>query len=138
MMPKKYAILLALVLIVAIGVPAAYASLNDTQQSQVNQLYKQMLDIRKQIVDKYVDAGQITPDQGNAIKKQIDRMYDYSVKNGGGFGPGMMGGAGGMMGGAGAMMGSGGCGGYGSPGGDVPDGSATPQKAVTRGFYSEL
>ena len=126
-MSKKLTILLAVILILAVSVPVAYAAISDNQQKEINQLAKQMLEIRKQIVDKYVAAGQITPEQGKQIKSQIDQMYKNHSENGGFAGPGMMGGG---------MMGRGGCGGMGGGGSSAP---ANPEKKnFKRGIYNSL
>jgi len=120
-MKRKLIIGLVAVLTLAFAVPTAFAAITDQQKQEIDALYKQMFELRKQIIQKYVDGGEITKEQGDTLKKNIDKAYEYRKKNGTGFGPGaggcggpgmeemhnsMMGGTGGMMGGFGGMMGT--------------------------------
>ncbi|KKM10304.1 hypothetical protein SY88_14725 [Clostridiales bacterium PH28_bin88] len=58
----------------------------------MNSLYQQMFQLRKQIIDKYVEGGEITPEQAKGLKDNLDYMEKYQRENGYGFG--MMGSAG--------------------------------------------
>lgn len=59
----------------AFAVPAfaAITGFTDVQKQQINDLQKQIAELQKQLVDKYVDAGQITADQGNTLINRIDK-----------------------------------------------------------------
>nr|WP_277998871.1 YckD family protein [Moorella sulfitireducens] len=79
--------------------PVAYAAVTDQQKAEIDALYQQIIELRQKIVDKYVEAGELTNEQGEAIKEGIRNMEEYHSKYGivpgachGGAGYGMMGG----------------------------------------------
>lgn len=100
----------ATLLAAALAVPAFAATLSDTQKGQINDLYDQIANLRKQVVQKYVDSGVLTKDQGDQALKNIDNATKYQKDNSDnpGYGPGSGCGGGGfgMMGGngGGGMM----------------------------------
>lgn len=114
-MKKKLIIALATLLVLALAVPALAAAvapgtLSQDQAKEITNLHKQMMDIRKQMVDKYVEYGQLTPEQGKQIKANIDSRQQYFEKNPGQFkGMGRMGGCRQGGGGMGPGMGGTGC-----------------------------
>lgn len=111
-MKKKILIGLVTAALAAVLAVPAFAAISDTQKNDINGLYGQIAELRKQIVDKYVDAGEITNEQAQAIKENIDQAAKYQEEAGGFAGPGVgcgggaAGGGYGMMGGNG-MMGAG-------------------------------
>jgi len=111
--------IVAVLLVIALAVPA-FAAITDVQKEEINGLYQQIAELRKQIVQKYIDAGEVTKEQGDLIQKNIDEATKYQQENGGAFGPGWGCGGGGMMGGygGGGMM-NGYGGGYGMMGGQT-------------------
>ncbi|MFZ5639250.1 MAG: DUF2680 domain-containing protein [Bacillota bacterium] len=100
-MKRKIIIAVAAVLVLAVMAPAAFAALTDKQQDEVNKIYQQMNELRKQLIQVYVDAGQLTPEQGKQLQEQ---------QVGPGNGPGFGRGAGRGFGGFGPGFGGGGCG----------------------------
>lgn len=109
-MSKKVLISLLVVGIMLIAVPIVLGATDNAKLQEITKIQQQLLDLRKQLVQKYVEDGQITPDQGKAMQDRMDQGYKYAEENGfqpgpgcggGGFGPGMMSGGGGrgMMGG---------------------------------------
>jgi hypothetical protein len=98
---RKIIIAVATVLVLAVMAPAAFAALTDKQQDEVNKIYKQMDELRKQLIQVYVDAGQLTPEQGKQLQER---------QVGPGNGPGFGRGAGRGFGGFGPGFGGGGCG----------------------------
>jgi hypothetical protein len=87
------------------GASAAFATTDSSKLAEIKDLYTQMFNIQKQIVDKQVEAGTITQDQANTMKDAIDQRAQYNsqaIDNGQAFGPGF-----------GGRMGGYGCGGYG-------------------------
>lgn len=126
-MKKKLVTLVLGAAVVLAAAPSAFAALTNTQQAEVDKLEAEIANLRKQVVQKYVDSGQITSEQGKAIQQRIDTAVKNGTTNGSVYGmPGFGGGRGGCGGpGAGAgMFGGfgGGCGG-GANAGSAP---ATP------------
>ncbi len=97
-MTKKLVLALTAVLVVAFAVPA-FAAMTDTQKKEIVDLQKQIAALKKQVVQKYVDSGEITKDQGKTIQDNIDKWQDYAEQNPGAIGPvgGGCGGGAGMM-----------------------------------------
>lgn len=78
----------------------APAALTPQQIDELRPLYQQMVDVQKQILQKYVDFGYITQAAADQRAAWLQQMMDYRLQNG--YGPGfgmMMGGGPGMMGG---------------------------------------
>lgn len=106
----------AALLLAAFALPSFAATLSSSDTKEINSLYDQIANLRKQIVQKYVDSGTLTKTQGNQLKENIDNAAKFQEQNsanpgsaagygcgvGGAGGYGMMGGYGsgyGMMGG---------------------------------------
>ncbi|MFZ3172333.1 MAG: YckD family protein [Carboxydocellales bacterium] len=85
-MTKKLVLALTVALLIAFAVPA-YAAMTDGQKKEVLDLHKQMAALRKQVVQKYVDSGEITKEQGKTIQENIDQRTDYLAKNPDAIGP---------------------------------------------------
>jgi len=103
---KMFIGILCAALVLAIAIPA-FAAVSDTQKNDINNLLSQITELRKQILDKYVESGVITQEQADLRKKNIDQATEYRAENPdligpgygcGGYGNGMMGGRG-FMGG---------------------------------------
>ncbi len=111
-MKKLFTGMVTAALVAALAVPA-FAGISDTQKKEISDLYSKIGELRKEIVQKYVDAGEITKEQGTALKENIDRATEYQEENSGNAGPGLGCGGYGMMGGYGMGAGYGGMmGGY--------------------------
>lgn len=97
-MTRKLIIALTALLVIAFAVPA-YAAITDGQKKEILDLQKQMAALKKQIVQKYVDSGEITKEEGKTIQDNIDKWQDYAEKNPDAIGPigGGCGGGQGMM-----------------------------------------
>lgn len=106
-MRKKVLIAIAVVVLMALMVPAAYAAISDQQKDDIKAIYQQMFTLRKQMVDKYVEAGEITKTEGDAWKARIDAAQKNSEANGYAPGPGNGGGCGMGSGSGGRGMGFG-------------------------------
>lgn len=95
-MRKKTVIILATLLIAALvilamAMPGAFAALTDPQQKELDTLYQKLLDIQKQIVQKKVEFGIITSEQGEWQLDHLNLMYKYRGKQqpgSQGYGPG--------------------------------------------------
>lgn len=120
-MSKKVLIAIAVVVLMALAVPTAYAAISDKQKDDIKAIYKEMFSLRKQMVDKYVEAGEITKDEGDAWKARIDTAEKNREANGYAPGPGYGRGRGGGRGCGGGGYG-GGYGGYGGGPGYGPQG----------------
>lgn len=110
-MTKKILIPLLVVGLLLMSVPVVLGA-SDQGKEDIAKLQKQIFDLKKQLVQKYVDNGQITVEQGKLMEQRMDQAYKNAEQNGftpgagcGGYGGGMMGG--GMMGGPGAGYGYG-------------------------------
>lgn len=125
---KKLIAVFATVLVLALAVPALAAvnnppanPLTADQAREIAALHKQMLNIKKQMIDRLVEFGRLTPEQGEQAKQRITERQQYIEQNpeaigwgncpnyGGCWGRGGRGGWGGF----GGMMGP--RGGYGGP-----------------------
>lgn len=91
-MNRKYLLLvLAFLLITSISVPAAYANISNGQQKAIQDIYNRISENEKQLVQEYVNAGQITKEQSELMKKRIDQANQYRINgttNNGVDGPG--------------------------------------------------
>ncbi|OEH84529.1 hypothetical protein BHU72_08450 [Desulfuribacillus stibiiarsenatis] len=110
-MKKSLIVFAALAVIIAFAVPGVFAA-TTPQQQEIDAIQKQMIELRKQLVDQYVAAGQITKEQADLMKQRLDAAPQTSGELQRGFGRGM--GRGGC-GQAGPGV-AGGCGGPGSCG----------------------
>lgn len=115
-MKKKLLTLVLGAAVVIAAAPSAFAALTNPQQAEVNKLQNEIANLRKQVVQKYVDSGQITAEQGKAMQQRIDAAVQSETTNGSVYGvPGFGGGQGGCgRSGANLGGGQGGCGGPGS------------------------
>ena len=95
---KKITILIALALVLLTAVPVFAA---DEGGSSLSDLYDQLLQAKKQVIDSYVENGIITQEQGDAMKERMDLNFQARSVNGFGYGRGFMGGYGRGFGGCG-------------------------------------
>ncbi|MGE5577251.1 MAG: YckD family protein [Syntrophothermus sp.] len=95
-MRKRIAIAVVVALVLALSVPTVFAAVNAPQQLSASQqqelkgLYTQMLDLEKQMIQKRVEFGWITKQQGDWMIQNLEARKEYLQKNGfdGWFGPG--------------------------------------------------
>ncbi|MDQ0287693.1 hypothetical protein J2Z49_002824 [Desulfofundulus luciae] len=84
-MKKKLVIILATILILAMAVPAlaatVSAALTPEQAKELSALHQQIINLRKQMVDKYVEYGRLTPEQGQQIKANLDARQKFFAEN---------------------------------------------------------
>lgn len=79
----------------AVAPPAPTLTLQ--QVEELRPLYQQLIDVHKQILQKYVDYGYITQNYADQRVAWMQQMMEYRLQNGYGPGFGMMGGGPGMM-----------------------------------------
>jgi predicted PurR-regulated permease PerM len=91
---KKLIAALTTLLVLALAAPALAATLTPEQSQEIVKLHQQMLELKKQIIDKYVEYGSLTPEQGQQIKARIEAIQKFLQENPDwfsqcpGFGPG--------------------------------------------------
>ena len=73
-------------------VAAAQQELTTQQQADLQESYQQMIDLRKESIDKLVADGLLTAEQGQLEKDRLDAMAQYHAENGYTYGYGAMGG----------------------------------------------
>lgn len=115
-MLKKVTVLTLVVLLMATFVSYAFAATTSNTSDKYVELQKQMLELRKQVIDEWVANGDITAEQGKLMKENID-LRIKALEDGTftpGFGRGFRGGWG--RGGCGFGGGFGGCWGAGATG----------------------
>lgn len=105
-MQRRFIVVLAALLILALAVPAVAATVGNAgnpaanadnpavnpltpeQAREIAGIHKQMLELRKQMVDKFVEYGRLTPEQGRQIKERINARQQYIEENPGAYLPG--------------------------------------------------
>lgn len=90
-MNKKYLLLVLAVLLITSIVPAAYANISNSQQKAIQDINNRISENEKQLIQEYVNAGQITKEQGELMKKRIDQASQYRINgttNNNVYGPG--------------------------------------------------
>ncbi len=78
-MRGKLLIIVVVVLSLAIVVPTALAALGDNQKQELKGLYLQMLDVQKQIIQKKVQFGLLTREQGDELVRRLEENQKYLV-----------------------------------------------------------
>jgi hypothetical protein len=107
-MSKKLIVSLLVVGLLLLSVPMALAANDKLQNPEIAKLQQQIHDMQKQLIQKYVDNGKFTSEQGKSIQERMDKGFQNAQENG--FQPG----AGCASGGSGLSNG-GCCGGLGGP-----------------------
>ncbi len=100
-MSRKWIIGLLVVAMLVLGVSYAMAAVPETTQKEIDGIYQKMIELQKELIQKYVDAGLLTPEQGKYMLENLELRAKY--RSNFGFGRGFGWGMGGMMGGG--MMG---------------------------------
>ncbi len=83
-MKKKFFIIAATAALLAMAIPAFAAATNgltSEQAKKINALQQQIIELRMQMVDEYQSAGQITEEQADAMKNNIQNHLDYLENN---------------------------------------------------------
>jgi len=73
-MKKTLIIIGALVVIMAVVVPAALA-MTDPQQAELTALHQQMHELRLQILDKQVEAGLVKAEDAAEIRERMEQSW---------------------------------------------------------------
>ncbi|HBQ28837.1 MAG TPA: hypothetical protein DD719_05500 [Desulfotomaculum sp.] len=93
-MRKNYIIAIIIILVLALAIPALAATgtpaqnqdttrpaLTTEQSKEIANLHQQMMELRKQIIDKNVAYGRLTPEQGKQIKERITARQKFLQEN---------------------------------------------------------
>lgn len=68
--------------------------LTDEQKADLEESFNQMIEVRRESINKMVDNGLLTEEEGAAALERLDDMVEYHQENGYVMGQGMMGGFG--------------------------------------------
>jgi hypothetical protein len=83
------------------GIGINTSNLTEQQKTDLDDSFNKMIELRKETINKMVQDGLLTKEQGDSELKKLDEMIKYHNENGYSYGSGMMGGCGsgrGMMG----------------------------------------
>lgn len=97
---KKVVVLLVIVgVLMAFAIPSAFAAPTNDQQKELGEIQQQMIDLEKQMVQKYVEAGTITQEQADLMIQEMELRGQYrsQFNNNNNWGPGYYGGGRSMM-----------------------------------------
>lgn len=73
-MKKTLIIIAALVVIMAVAVPAALA-MTEPERAELTALHEQMHELRLQILDKQVEAGLVTAEDAAEIRERMEQTW---------------------------------------------------------------
>lgn len=92
-MSKKVIISLVLgLLVIGLLIPTIFAA--EESDETLENLFGQMHQLRRQVVERRVELGQLTPEQAEQIQNRMEERYQQRLEDGfacpgGGFGKGM-------------------------------------------------
>ncbi|GAW93019.1 YckD family protein [Calderihabitans maritimus] len=81
-MRKLLVLTLISLMVLLVTVPAALAAMTDQQKEEIDSLFQKILEIKQQIIQKYVEAGELTPEQGQWLQQHAEEMYQFHKANG--------------------------------------------------------
>jgi hypothetical protein len=73
----------------AFGINAA--NLTEQQKADLDEAFEKMIEVRKETINKMVQDGLLTKEQGDLALERLDERVEYHNENGYGYGMGMMG-----------------------------------------------
>ncbi|MBC9784050.1 YckD family protein [Heliobacterium chlorum] len=79
---KKKLLVTGLAGILTLSTVGTALALTQEQTNEITQLHAQMFALRKQMVQKYVEFGQLTPEQGQAIEQRMDTNFKARSESG--------------------------------------------------------
>ena len=89
MFKRIVVLLLALVLVVGIFTPHAWAALTGEQQQKIDAIHQKLDQYRHQLIDLYLEAGLITKEQAQLAKERIELCREQRTEYGCGLGIGL-------------------------------------------------
>lgn len=81
-MKKKLLVFVVTVALLSLVIPTAFATITDKEKKELGDLYNQVFELRKQVILKYVEAGELSQDEGNALIKRLEKALENSQKQG--------------------------------------------------------
>ncbi|MCY8266187.1 YckD family protein [Bacillus haynesii] len=66
----------------AYGETRVYQELTDKQKNELASLQKDIMEKKKQLINKYVEYGILDQERGKEIKSHIEKRYEKERKNG--------------------------------------------------------
>ncbi|NLY50293.1 MAG: YckD family protein [Firmicutes bacterium] len=87
-MKRYFALAIAVLVLTLASIPALAATDKIHVDKDLAALYEQMISLRRQILDKRVELGQITKEQAESAKDHLDEVYEWHKENGFQYGPG--------------------------------------------------
>lgn len=77
-------LVLGLVMLVLMPVASTFATVADDEQveQEILDIRRQMLELRKQIIDKSVAAGKLTAEEGEKCKQKLDERFEWHLQHG--------------------------------------------------------
>ncbi|WP_170292152.1 YckD family protein [Heliobacterium mobile] len=79
---KKKLLVTGMVGILTLSTVGTALALTEEQTNEITQLHGQMFALRKQMVQKYVKFGELTPEQGQAIEQRMDANFKARSESG--------------------------------------------------------
>ncbi len=80
-MSKKTAVLLAAGILAVLLIASAGLAGAQTGDDSLESLYRQIYELRRQVVEKRVESGSLTPEQGNQIlQRMAERRQDCAER----------------------------------------------------------
>lgn len=71
-MKKIIGVVVLAALVLTLIVPGAFAAVSDAQQKEIDSINKQMIELQKKMIQKYLEAGLITQQQADYMQQNID------------------------------------------------------------------
>lgn len=81
-MSKKLIIAVVSVALLALSLPNAFAAINETKKKEIEDTYKQIFELRKQVILKYVEAGELTKEEGDTAIKGLGKALQNAEERG--------------------------------------------------------
>lgn len=72
-MKKIIGVVVLAALVLTLIVPGAFAAVSDAQQKEIDSMNKQMAELQKKMIQKYLDAGLITQQQADYMQQNIEQ-----------------------------------------------------------------
>lgn len=77
-------LVLGVVMLALMPVASSFAAVADDEQleQEILAIRRQMLELRKQIIDKSVAAGKLTAEEGEKCKQKLEERFEWHLQHG--------------------------------------------------------